>query len=278
MKAKPAAKAKAKTPARAKPVTRAKTPVKAKKAPAKAKPPVRTSARPSAKAAPTKAKAPARSSAKAPAAAKTRAKAEATPKAKAPARKKPVVGKPANPRSKTSRPARPDGRTGTFKFRASPKPAAAPVEIAAAPAPVIPAELLVDPPKPAKPRKARGKKEEAEPRRPDSALGMILAQLEDSKAEQVVTITLDDKSAIADTMVVATGRSNRHVGAIADQLVEKLKAAGRRDLKIEGMPQCDWVLVDAGDVVVHIFRPEVRSFYNLEKLWSDHAPNERLVT
>ena len=93
-----------------------------------------------------------------------------------------------------------------------------------------------------------------------------------------MTITLDDKSAIADTMVVATGRSTRHVGAIADQLVEKLKEAGRRDLKIEGMPQCDWVLVDAGDVVVHIFRPEVRSFYNLEKLWSDHAPNERLVT
>ncbi|WP_373506085.1 ribosome silencing factor [Aestuariivirga sp.] len=188
------------------------------------------------------------------------------------------MGKPANPRSKVSRPARPDGRTGNFKFRASPKPASAPVEIAAAPAPVIPAELLVDPPKPAKPRKARGKKEEAEPARPASALDMILAQLDDAKAEQVVTIALDDKSAIADTMVVATGRSNRHVGAIADHLVEKLKAAGRRDLKIEGMPQCDWVLVDAGDVVVHIFRPEVRSFYNLEKLWSDHAPNERLVT
>ena len=105
----------------------------------------------------------------------------------------------------------------------------------------------------------------------------MLEQLDDSKAEQIVTINLDAKSAIADTMVVASGRSNRHVGAIADQLVEKLKASGRRELKIEGMPQCDWVLVDAGDIVVHIFRPEVRSFYNLEKLWSEHAPDDSAV-
>lgn len=101
--------------------------------------------------------------------------------------------------------------------------------------------------------------------------------MDDAKAEQIVTIGLDGKSAIADSMVVASGRSNRHVGAIADQLVEKLKEAGRRDLRIEGMPQCDWVLVDAGDVVVHLFRPEVRSFYNLEKLWSEHAPAERVA-
>jgi len=93
----------------------------------------------------------------------------------------------------------------------------------------------------------------------------------------VVTIGLDGKAAIADTMVVASGRSNRHVGAIADQLVEKLKAAGHRNLRVEGFPQCDWVLVDAGDVVVHVFRPEVRSFYNLEKLWSEHAPREKLA-
>jgi ribosome-associated protein len=79
-------------------------------------------------------------------------------------------------------------------------------------------------------------------------------------------------------MVVATGRSNRHVNAIADQLVEKLKADGRKDIRIEGIPQCDWVLVDAGDVIVHIFKPEVRSFYNLEKLWSDAAPIERLAS
>lgn len=89
-----------------------------------------------------------------------------------------------------------------------------------------------------------------------------------------MTIALDDKTAVADAMVVASGRSNRHVGAIADQLVQKLKEKGHRDLRIEGMPQCDWVLVDAGDVVVHIFRPEVRSFYNLEKLWSANVPDD----
>ena len=128
---------------------------------------------------------------------------------------------------------------------------------------------------PEKPKAARARKV-AKPAR-SSILETILAQLDDAKAEQVVTIPLDDKTAIADTMVVASGRSNRHVGAIADQLVEKLKEAGHRDLKVEGMPQCDWVLVDAGDVVVHIFRPEVRSFYNIEKLWSANAPSERVA-
>jgi ribosome-associated protein len=108
-------------------------------------------------------------------------------------------------------------------------------------------------------------------------LNTILAQLGDAKAEEIVTIDLNGKAAIADNMVVASGRSGRHVGAIADQLIEKLKQAGRRGLRVEGMPQCDWVLVDAGDVVVHVFRPEVRSFYNLEKLWSEHAPQERLA-
>jgi len=78
-------------------------------------------------------------------------------------------------------------------------------------------------------------------------------------------------------MIIASGRSNRHVAAIAEQLVEKLKRAGRKDLRIEGLPHCDWVLVDTGDVIVHIFRPEVRSFYNLEKLWSPEAPVERPV-
>lgn len=108
-------------------------------------------------------------------------------------------------------------------------------------------------------------------------LTTILSQLEDAKAEDIVTIDLNGKAVIADGMIVASGRSNRHVGAIADQLVEKLKGDGRKDLRIEGMPNADWVLVDAGDVIVHIFRPEVRSFYNLEKLWSDHAPDERVA-
>ena len=105
-------------------------------------------------------------------------------------------------------------------------------------------------------------------------LKIVLAQLEDAKAEDIIAINLDGKTAIADNMVVASGRSNRHVGAIADQLVEKLKEAGHRHIRVEGMDQCDWVLVDAVDVVIHLFRPEVRSFYNLEKLWSEHSPQE----
>lgn len=117
-----------------------------------------------------------------------------------------------------------------------------------------------------------------EPKRAKTGLlNTILAQLGDAKAEEIVTINLDGKTAIADNMVVASGRSSRHVSAIADQLIEKLKAVGRKGLRVEGMPQCDWVLVDAGDVVVHVFRPEVRSFYNLEKLWSEHAPQERIA-
>lgn len=111
----------------------------------------------------------------------------------------------------------------------------------------------------------------------NALLTSILSHLEDAKAEDIVTIDLNGKAVIADGMIVATGRSNRHVGAIADQLVGKLKDEGYKDLRVEGLPHADWVLVDAGDIVVHIFRPEVRSFYNLEKLWSDHAPDERVA-
>jgi ribosome-associated protein len=129
------------------------------------------------------------------------------------------------------------------------------------------------PKKRAAPRKAAAPKRKAD----KTLLKAILSQLEDAKAEEVVSIDLVGKSSVTDD-VVATGRSNRHVNAIADQLVEKLKADGRKDIRIEGIPQCDWVLVDAGDVIVHIFKPEVRSFYNLEKLWSDAAPIERLAS
>ncbi len=101
----------------------------------------------------------------------------------------------------------------------------------------------------------------------------ILTQLDESKAEQIVTIDVSRKSSIADVMIVASGRSNRHVNAIADQVLEALSKSGQKNLRVEGIPQCDWVLVDAGDVMVHLFRPEVRSFYNLEKLWSEHAPH-----
>ncbi len=80
------------------------------------------------------------------------------------------------------------------------------------------------------------------------------------------------KTSLGDFMIVASGRSQRHVGAIADRLMEKLKEQGVRDTRIEGMPLCDWVLIDAGDVIVHIFRPEARTFYNLEKMWGSDRP------
>lgn len=80
-------------------------------------------------------------------------------------------------------------------------------------------------------------------------------------------IDLSGKSTLADYIVIATGRSQRQVGAMADHLIEKLKKAGAKSVAVEGQPQCDWVLVDAGDVVVHLFRPEVREFYKLDKLW-----------
>ena len=101
---------------------------------------------------------------------------------------------------------------------------------------------------------------------------LIIDALEDAKAEDIVGLDLTGKTSLGDFMIVASGRSQRHVGAIADRLVEKLKKSGMRDARVEGMPLCDWVLVDAGDVIVHVFRPEVRAFYNLEKMWSSERP------
>jgi len=105
--------------------------------------------------------------------------------------------------------------------------------------------------------------------RPDAeeTLRIVLACLDDIKSEDTVTIDLHGKSSISDYMVVTTGRSNRHVGAIADRVIESLGEAGLSGLRVEGMPHCDWVLIDAGDVIVHVFRPEIRAFYNLEKMW-----------
>lgn len=108
-------------------------------------------------------------------------------------------------------------------------------------------------------------------------LDTVLECLDDAKAEEVVSIDLNGKSSIADHMVIASGRAQRHVGAIADQLVERLRAAGYGKAKLEGQTTCDWVLIDAGDVIVHVFRPEVRSFYNLEKLWSANSPTDRVA-
>jgi ribosome-associated protein len=95
------------------------------------------------------------------------------------------------------------------------------------------------------------------------------------KAEDSVTIDLTGKSSIGDYMVVTTGRSNVHVAAIADHVVKDLKAAGVPGIRVEGMKQGDWVLIDAGDVIVHVFRPEVRAFYNLEKMWTASGAEKR---
>ncbi len=109
---------------------------------------------------------------------------------------------------------------------------------------------------------------------PAAILTTVLNSLSDAKAEDIVAIDLAGKTSIGDHMVIASGRSQRHVGAIADQLRDKLKTEGHGNLRIEGMPHCDWVLIDSGDVIVHIFRPEVREFYNLEKMWSAERPND----
>jgi ribosome-associated protein len=107
---------------------------------------------------------------------------------------------------------------------------------------------------------------------------LILSRLDADKAEDVVLIDLKDKSPLADAIVIASGRSQRHVGALADHLLRALKDAGYGRARIEGLPACDWVLIDAGDVIVHLFRPEVRAFYNIEKIWSVEPPSRASIS
>jgi len=101
---------------------------------------------------------------------------------------------------------------------------------------------------------------------------IVLESLDDAKAQNTVAIDMAGKSPMSDHMVVTSGRSQRHVGALADQLSKSLKDNGYDKPRIEGLPHCDWVLVDAGDVIIHIFRPEVRDFYNIEKMWQTELP------
>ena len=114
------------------------------------------------------------------------------------------------------------------------------------------------------------------PARPDAeeTLSLILSRLDDMKAEDSITIDLRGKSTIADYMVVTTGRVNRHVGAIAENVAKGLGERGIKNIHVEGLPNCDWVLIDCNDVIVHVFRPEVREFYNLEKMWTGHKPEK----
>ncbi|MCP5395652.1 MAG: ribosome silencing factor [Sphingomonadaceae bacterium] len=108
-----------------------------------------------------------------------------------------------------------------------------------------------------------------------SQLELVLHQLDEDQAQELVVVPLAGKSSIADHMVIASGRSSRQVASMAQKLAEKLKQAGFGPARLEGLPAADWVLIDAGDVVVHLFRPEVRSFYNLERMWAigDEAPS-----
>jgi ribosome-associated protein len=110
--------------------------------------------------------------------------------------------------------------------------------------------------------------------RAEALHGLVLRSLDDDKAVDVVSIPLSGKSNIADYMVIASGRSTRQVAAMAQKLSERIKRDLGRSVRIEGLPVADWVLIDADDVIVHLFRPEVRSFYNLERMWAfeDSAP------
>ena len=98
--------------------------------------------------------------------------------------------------------------------------------------------------------------------------GLVMQMLDDEQAQEIISIPLEGKSSIADYMVIASGRSSRQVAAIAQKIAEKVKATEGTSPRIEGLPTADWVLLDAGDVIVHLFRPEVRSFYNLERMWA----------
>jgi ribosome-associated protein len=113
--------------------------------------------------------------------------------------------------------------------------------------------------------------------RPDAeaTLRIILARLDETKAEDTLSIDLRGKTPMADHMVVTSGQSTRQVASIAEQLVSGLKEAGCTGVRVEGLPQADWVLIDTGDVIVHVFRPEVRAFYGIEKMWTTPRRTEK---
>jgi ribosome-associated protein len=119
-----------------------------------------------------------------------------------------------------------------------------------------------------KPAATRADADKLTPSVAETTLAAVLASLEDSKAEEIIAINIEGKSALADRIVIASGRSHRHVAACAEHLIQALKDNGFGVARIEGMPSADWVLIDQGDIIVHLFRPEVRAFYNIEKMWA----------
>ncbi len=142
--------------------------------------------------------------------------------------------------------------------------------------------------KPASAKKAAGKKAagfeaaglaggaapKADHQPPSDILALAAHALEEMKAEETIIIDLEGKTSLADQMIITSGRSSRHVSSIADEVVKTMKDAGLGTPRVEGVPHCDWVLIDCGDVIVHVFRPEVRQFYNLEKMWGVDRPTE----
>lgn len=128
--------------------------------------------------------------------------------------------------------------------------------------------------KPAKPKKAAktAAPKAAKPAPQSDLLKRIIASLEDDKAEAIVTIDLEGRSSLCDAAVIASGRSSRHVASIADHLARRLKEQGYGTRPVTGAAQGDWVLVDAGEIIVHVFRPEVRDYYDLEGMWNVPSP------
>jgi ribosome-associated protein len=120
----------------------------------------------------------------------------------------------------------------------------------------------------AAPNPARAAPRPSDPQEVEALHKLVMASLEDDQAVDTISIPLAGKSSIADHMIIASGRSTRQVASMATKLAERIKADCGRIARIEGLPTADWVLIDAGDVIVHLFRPEVRSFYNLERMWS----------
>ena len=106
---------------------------------------------------------------------------------------------------------------------------------------------------------------------------IIINTLDNNKAQDIVSIDLKDKSSVADYMIIASGTSSRHIQALSEQVLEKLKDSGIKDSKIEGKDSAEWKLVDGIDLIIHIFHPEKRKFYELEKIWSELIPKERLI-
>lgn len=189
------------------------------------------------------------------------------------------------PRAKTATAAKAKPKTAKSTKPARPGKVAKPTKAAK---PAKPAKVA-KPAKAAKPAgaakspsksvvsKAAAAKLAADRKKTSAMLALVLKSLDEDKAEDVVSIDLAGKTPMADFMVVATGRSQRHVGAVADHLVRRLKEEGLGNARVEGMKQGDWVLIDGGDVVIHVFRPEVREFYKLEKMWSANIPADQIA-